>query len=308
MLNRTGAAEGRLGEAGKGHLAMLGFAMIVALSFPFGSMVGPHIDPAVLTAVRFAVAAAVMWALALGAGQAEVRVLRAPWRYFALAGLFALYFVTMFEGLKTAEPVSMAAVFTLNPALTAVFGWLVVRQATTARMALAIAIGGAGALWVIFRGDPSALARFEIGRGEQVYFWGCIGHALYSPLLRRLNRGEPALAFTAAILTAGAVILGLWAAPDILATDWAALPAVVWWVILYTALMATGVTFLIMRFATLRLPSAKVMAYTYLVPSCVILWQLALGQGAPAAAVLPGVALTVISLLLLLKDEDAHRS
>lgn len=308
MLNRTGAAEGRLGEAGKGHLAMLGFAMIVALSFPFGAMVGPHIDPAVLTAVRFAVAAAVMWALALGAGQAEVRVFRAPWRYFALAGLFALYFVTMFEGLKTAEPVSMAAVFTLNPALTAFFGWVVVRQATTARMALAIAIGGAGALWVIFRGDPSALARFEIGRGEQVYFWGCIGHALYSPLLRRLNRGEPALAFTAAILTAGAVILGLWAAPDILATDWAALPPVVWWVILYTALMATGVTFLIMRFATLRLPSAKVMAYTYLVPSCVILWQLALGQGAPAAAVLPGVALTVISLLLLLKDEDAHRS
>ena len=99
------------------------------------------------------------------------------------------------------------------------------------------------------------------------------------------------------------MILGLWAAPDILATDWAALPAVVWWVILYTALMATGVTFLIMRFATLRLPSAKVMAYTYLTPSWVILWEIALGNGVPGFMVLIGIGLTILALALLLRDE-----
>lgn len=297
-------ALGGLSEAGKGHLAMLLFAMLVAGSFPLGAMVGPHIESAVLNAVRFAVAATALWTLALVSGQGAAGCARAPWRYFALAGLFAIYFVTMFEGLKTAEPVSMAAVFTLNPALTALFGWLVVRQITTPRMALAIVVGGLGALWVIFRGDLASLMRFEVGRGEQIYFWGCIAHALYSPLLRKLNRGEPAFAFTASILTAGAVILGVYAFQGIVATDWATLPAIVWWVILYTALVATGVTFLILRYATLRLPSAKVMAYTYIVPSFVILWQLALGQGVPAAMVLPGVALTVLSLLMLLKDED----
>ncbi|MBP0482368.1 DMT family transporter [Sagittula salina] len=292
-----------LSEAGKGHLAMLGFASIVAGSFPLGAMVGPHIEPEVLNAVRFAVAAGALWAAVLITGQGAVGVGRAPWRYFALAGLFAIYFVTMFEGLKTAEPVSMAAVFTLNPALTALFGWFVVRQVTTARMALAIVVGGLGALWVIFRGDPALAMKFEVGEGERIYFWGCIAHALYSPLLRKLNRGEPALSFTAAILTAGAVILGVYAFGDIVATDWAAMPSIVWWVIVYTALVATGVTFLILRYATLRLPSAKVMAYTYIVPSFVILWQLALGQGVPAAMVLPGVALTGLSLLMLLKDE-----
>jgi drug/metabolite transporter (DMT)-like permease len=295
-------------EAAKGHLAMLGFAAIVSGSFPMGAMVGPYIDATVLNAVRFCVAAAAMWALALSGGQVERRVFRAPWRYFALAGLFAIYFVTMFEGLKTAEPVSMAAVFTLNPALTALFGYVVVSQITTKRMALAIAIGGAGALWVIFRGSLSAALSFEVGRGEQIYFWGCIAHALYSPLLRKLNRGEPALAFTAAILTAGAIILCLWTARDLMVMDWGALPALVWWVILYVALIATGVTFLILRYATLRLPSAKVMAYTYIVPSFVILWQLALGQGVPGVMVLPGVALTALSLLLLLKDENTAKA
>lgn len=171
-------------------------------------------------------------------------------------------------------------------------------------MALAIAIGAVGALWVIFDADLSALMRFEIGRGEPIYFWGCIAHALYAPMLRRLSRGEPGIAFNASVLTAGAGILFLWAGRDVLATDWAALPAVVWWTILYVALPATGVTFLILRYATLRLPAAKVMAYTYIVPSAVIVWELALGKGVPTALILPGVALTAFALLLLLKNED----
>lgn len=292
-------------EAQKGHAAMLGYAAVVAGSFSLGSMVGPHIEPSVLNAVRFVLAAALLWGMALATGGVSRRVAAAPWRYFVLAGLFALYFVTMFEGLKTAEPVSMAAVFTLNPALTAVFGYLLLRQVTTARMALAIVVGGLGALWVIFRADLGALLAFEVGRGEAIYFWGCIAHALYAPLLRKLSRGEPALAFNAGIVTAGAVILCLWAGPRVLATDWAAMPPVVWVTLLYVTLFATALSFTILRYAALRLPSAKVMAYTYIVPSWVILWELALGRGVPSALVLPGVALTALSLLLLLKDEEA---
>lgn len=292
-------------EAQKGHAAMLGYAAVVAGSFSLGSMVGPHIEPSVLNAVRFVLAAALLWGMALATGGVTRSVAAAPWRYFVLAGLFALYFVTMFEGLKTAEPVSMAAVFTLNPALTAVFGYLLLRQVTTARMALAIVVGGLGALWVIFRADLGALLAFEVGRGEAIYFWGCIAHALYAPLLRKLSRGEPALAFNAGIVTAGAVILCLWAGPRVLATDWAAMPPVVWVTLLYVTLFATALSFTILRYAALRLPSAKVMAYTYIVPSWVILWELALGRGVPSALVLPGVALTALSLLLLLKDEEA---
>ncbi|MFW2544216.1 DMT family transporter [Primorskyibacter sp. 2E107] len=293
---------GALSEAGKGHLAMLCFSALVAGSFSLGGMAAPFIDPAAMNAVRFAIGASAMWALAAINGGIKRPVFAAPWRYVLLAGLFAFYFVMMFEGLQTAEPVSMAAVFTLNPALTAVFGYLVVRQVTTPWMALAIAVGAAGALWVIFDGSWTALRLFEIGRGEAIYFWGCLGHALYSPLLRKLSRGEPGSGFNAAILTAGALLLALWAWRDILATDWAALPGIVWVTLLYVALAATALTFLILRFATLRLPSAKVMAYSYLTPSWVILWEMALGQGMPQAMVLPGVALTAAALLMLLRE------
>lgn len=45
------------------------------------------------------------------------------------------------------------------------------------------------------------------------------------------------------------------------------------------------------------------MAYTYLTPSWVILWQIALGQPAPPAVILGGVGLTALALALLLKDD-----
>jgi drug/metabolite transporter (DMT)-like permease len=295
-----------LSPSAQGHLTMLLFAALVGGSFSLGGLAAPYIAPTALNAVRFCIAAAMLWAMVPLMGGAPRQMFAAPWRYVVLAGLFVLYFVSMFEGLKTADPVSMAAVFTSNPGLAAVFGYVVVSQVTTPRMALAIVIGAIGALWVVFRGDLQALWAFDVGYGEAIYFAGCLGHALYSPLLRRWSRGEPGIAFNATVLSVGAVMLLIWAGPDMINTDWAALPAVVWIAIGYIATFATGLSLLCVRYATLRLPSAKVMAYTYLVPTSVIVWQLGLGQGVPPAMVLPGVALTVLALLLLLKDEHAE--
>jgi drug/metabolite transporter (DMT)-like permease len=227
----------------------------------------------------------------------------APWRYVLLGGLYVIYFVTMFEGLKTAPPVSAAAVFTLTPVMAAAFGWLLLRQITTARMALALAIGATGALWVIFRADWAALRAFQIGRGEWIFFWGCIAHALYPVLMRRLSRGESAVAFSFGVVAAGAVLLIVLGWSEIRATDWRALPDIVWITLAYVSVFATVGTFLLVRIAALRLPSAKVMAYTYLTPSWVILWEIALGNGAPTGLVLFGIAMTVVALLLLLRDE-----
>ena len=104
-------------------------------------------------------------------------------------------------------------------------------------------------------------------------------------------------------MLAGSVLVTLWAAPAIGATDWAALPGIVWITLAYIAVIASAVTFVLVQYASLRLPSSKVMAYTYLTPSWVILWELALGRTAPPLAVLAGIALTVVALWLLLDEK-----
>lgn len=281
---------------------MLAFSALVAGSFALGSMAANLIAPAALNALRFAIAAAVIGALAGVTTGVPRRAAEAPWRYLVLGGLFSGYFVLMFYGLQTAAPVSAAAVFTLTPVMAGGFGWLLLRQVTTPRMALALAIGGAGALWVIFRGDPAALLAFHVGRGEELYFLGCIAHAVYTPMVRKLNRGEPPVVFTFGTLLAGTLVMTVFGWHDLRATDWAHLPAIVWITLIYLALFASAASFTLLQTATMVLPSAKVMAYTYLVPSWVILWQIALGHGSPPATVGVGVGMTALALVLLLRD------
>ncbi len=287
----------------QGHLAMLAFSALVAGSFSLGSMMANDIDPTAFTALRFCLGAVLVGGVVLVTGGTTRASFAAPWRYGVLGGLFAIYFVLMFEGLRTAPPVSAAAIFTLVPILVAGVAWLLLRQVLTPRMALGLGIGGAGALWVIFRADLGALLAFDVGRGEAIYFLGCISHAIYTPMVRRLNRGESPVIFTFGTLVAGAILLGIYGWPQIRATDWINLPAMVWVALFYVAIFATAVTIVLLQFAALRLPSAKVMAYTYLTPSWVIIWEIGLGNGAPGWLVLGGVALTVLALWLLLRDD-----
>jgi drug/metabolite transporter (DMT)-like permease len=254
-------------------------------------------------AMRFALGGAIVGAVALATGRIRGGDFRAPWRYLVLGATFAFYFVMMFAGLRTAPPVSASAVMTLLPIMTALLSFVILRQRTTPRVALALAIGALGALWVIFRGDLGALLRFDVGRGEALYFLGCIAHALYVPLARLFGRGESAAASSFLVLAAGALVLTAWGWGDIRTTDFAALRPIVWIALAYLSFGAMAITFVLLNYASMRLPGAKVMAYTYLAPAWVILWELAFGHGLPGPAVLPGVALTLVALGMLLKHE-----
>jgi len=110
------------------------------------------------------------------------------------------------------------------------------------------------------------------------------------------------LVFSFGVLITGFVMLTVWGWGDIVATDWAALPGIVWITLLYTALFASAVTFVLLQYAALRLPASKVMAYTYLTPSWVILWEVALGKPLPGALVLVGVAATMVALGMLVRE------
>lgn len=301
-MGRVLTLPGSLSQAQRGHLAMLGFSALVAGAFSLGHLASPFIAPEAMTVARFLLSAVMVGTAAALTRGIPRYALAAPWRYLVLGGLMGAYFVLMFEGLKTAGAVSMSAVFTLTPVMAAGFGWTLMRQRLTGRMVLALGLGAAGALWVIFRADLAALLALKMGYGERLFFFGCVAHALYTPLVRRLNRGEAAAIFATGTMAGGFVVVGLWGWADVLATDWTALPGIVWICLIYVAVAATGLSFVLLQFASLRLPSAKVMAYTYLVPSWVILWELGLGKGPPPLAVLGGVVLTVLALGLLLKE------
>ncbi|WP_336245286.1 DMT family transporter [Maritimibacter dapengensis] len=299
MSARYGGAE-----AVKGHVAMLAFSSMVAGSFTFGALTANLVDPVAFQALRFAFAALVVLMIGLVTGAIKLSDARAPWRWLLLGGTFSTYFVLMFEGLKTAPPISTSAVMTLMPIMTAIFSWIILKQVTTRRVMLALGLGAVGALWVIFRGDLDRLLAFQVGRGEAVYFVGCIAHALYVPLVRYFSRGESAVSASFWVLSAGAVVLTIYGWNDLRAVEFATLPPIVWIALAYLSIGAMAMTFVFLNFASMRLPGGKVMAYTYLTPGWVILWELAFGHGLPELRVLAGLIVTFGAVALLLKHEE----
>lgn len=282
---------------------MLAFSIMVAGSFTLGGLTANLIDPVAFQAIRFGCAALALGLIGVATGALRLTDARAPWRWLLLGGTFGTYFVLMFEGLKTAPPVSASAVMTLMPIMTALFSWVILRQITTARIAAALAIGAIGALWVIFRGDPTRLLAFEVGRGEAVYFLGCVAHALYVPLVRRLSRGENAISASFWVLAAGTLVLTTYGWPRLTTTDFATLPSIVWIALGYLSLGAMAMTFVFLNYASMRLPGAKVMAYTYLTPGWVILWELAFGHGLPQWRTVAGLAITALAILMLFNQD-----
>lgn len=295
-----------------GHAAMLGFSAAVSGSFSLGAMVARDIAPGALTSLRFGLSSLLLVALVMavpGVGRGGRRGFAAAdlqglWRYGLLALLYGGYFVLMFEGLKTAQPVSAGAVFTLVPLMAALIAWPLLGQHLRPAVAAVLVMGALGAVWVIFRGNLAALAAFQIGGGEAIYFFGCVLHALYTPLLRALNRGESAMVTAAFVSIAGFGVTSLWFWRDIVATDWVALPPLVWVAVVYLAVAATAFASSAMQFAAQRLPAARVTAYTYAVPVWIIVWEVALGHGTPPLVIVPGIAVIVVALALLLRRDE----
>lgn len=301
-------------ERWRGHAAMTLFACIISGSFSLGGLSAALVDPKALTALRFLIAASVLAGLVIGGAWIRVRrrgallqtlrpLGRNSWRFLLLGALYGGYFVCMFEALRRTGPTPLAAVFTLTPLMTAGLAYWVAGQKTRRPVLFALLLGAAGALWVVFDGDWEKLRGLEIGTGETIFFVGAIGHALYAALLRKLKGPEPLGVFALGVLLGALLVVAIAGVGAILETDWSALAPIVWITAVYLALFATVATTLILQFAALRLPASKVMAYTYLPPSLVMLIEGASGRGWAPAAILPGVAMTLAALVLLARDE-----
>ncbi|WP_246666026.1 DMT family transporter [Aquamicrobium sp. LC103] len=288
-----------------GHLAMFAFSAFVAGSYSIGALATPHIGPAAVNAVRFLIGTTLMAVAAWILLKGRIPAPRAAWRFLVLGGLMAVFFVTMFVALRLTDPVSTGAVFTLMPLMSAFFGYLLLGQVPRGIAMASLVFACLGSIWVIFNGDLDALLAFDVGEGEMIFFVGVVCHAVYAPLVKRLNRGEPLVAFTLWSLLATGLCIALYGAREIMDTDWGSLPPIVWISVAYLAIFTTAGTTFLVQFAAMRLPAAKVLAYTYLTPCYIILFEGLLGHGWARPSVAAGAIVTVLGLLVLAFSRDA---
>lgn len=287
-----------------GHAAMALFAVLIAGSFSLGKLATPFIGPGPLNAVRFVLATLVMGVITFGWKKHPFTMPVKPWQFGVFGAILAAYFITMFMALELTSPVAASAVFTLTPIMSAIVAYILLKQVSRPVVALSLAFAAFGSVWVIFRGDFNAFMSFNIGPGEKVFFLGSFAYAFYAPLFKKWRGTEPLLTQTFWALLVASVWLVMASGVELVQADWLALPSVVWVTIVYLAIFTTAITNLLLQFAALHLPGAKVMAYVYLTPVIVILIEGVAGNGWVSLSVWFGGAAIVGGLLVLFFSKD----
>jgi drug/metabolite transporter (DMT)-like permease len=283
-------------EVRRAHIAMIAMAMLVATSFSFGSLLANIIAPVPLTFARFVFATLVFVVVVL-VTRTKVRLDGGlVYRGTVLGLIYVTYFVTMFIALKTVSPLSTGAVFALVPLLAALIGWLIGGRKLSGRSLALLILAGLGAVWVVFDGSLDKLLGFQAGYGEVIYFSGCVLYAAYPTFLQKTARGDAPQLLTLVSFVAAMLLLLVWDASSIVATDWLALSVWQWSVLLWMAVVPTAITFFLLQYASLRLPPAKVMAYTYLTPACIIPLEVMLGHGLPTISIIAGICVIIAAL------------
>lgn len=295
-------AKGR--EKLMAHAAMLLFAALIAGSFSFGGMAAQHLEAGPLTLWRYLMTMVVMGVMTFGILRVPFSKPRRVWRYAVLGGLIAVYMLTMFAALEFTSPVQTGAVFTLMPLISAGFALLFIGQKTRPDVLAALVIAALGAIWVIFLADLQAILSFDVGRGELIYFVGVVCHGAYVPLIRRFGLGENPIAFSFWVVVFTIPWLLPTGAVPLATTDFASLPMTVWATIAYLSIVTTAITFMLLQYASMRLPAPKVLGYGYLTPTFIILLEGLLGHGWASPAVFAGALVTAAGLLVmgLLRD------
>ena len=287
-----------------GHMAMLMFSLLVSGSFVLGSIIANLISPDLVTFLRFLIAFIAIAILILYQSKFCFLKYLSIGRSLILGALISIYFITMFEGLKTASSTSMAVVFTLTPLLAGFFDLIFSNRVMSKKVWITVVVAAIGALWIIFDGNIQNFINFKVGYGEKLFFIGCICHALYAALIPKFNNGEPAIIQTFGTLISGIIILGLLSNKEVIYYSWIDFPVIVLLTILYLAIFATAASFFLIQYSAVRLSSIKVMAYTYAVPIWVVLLQIIFLQQLPNTITFIGAFVILVSLLILLFNDE----
>lgn len=295
-----------LSEHHKGHLAVLLFTVLISTSFPLGQYITAELPPLVVTWTRFVLGGLLFGSLLVLRGRWQWPPVPVLMRYALLSMSVCFYFWSMFEALEKSDPVEVAAIYTLVPLFTALIA-RAAGQRLKQRQWVMLLTGLLAAMWIIVGGSVDRLLALRIEDGSLIYLWGCMAFAANPVLVQSGLKEQPILNSTFWLLLFAAI----WITPFIpMSLDGGTLGSVssgVIWGVLYMGLVVTALTFVLFHYASVRLKSAHVMAYSYLVPVMVMLLAIVAGQPL-VLSLLPAVGIILAVVYLMLKSSGEVRS
>jgi drug/metabolite transporter (DMT)-like permease len=273
-------------------------AVLWAGAFPATRILLEGMGVLTATFIRFWWAALVLVLLVVARDGALPRLAARDWvRVVALALVGVVGYNLCFNlGMARVEASRAALIVPTNPAVTAVLAWLVLREPMGPARALGIALCVAGALWVLCRGDPSALLALDFSAGEWllvacVFLW-----SVYTLMGRVALARVPPLVLTAYALLVGGALLAVPAAFE--PQSLRAVPWQSWAALAYLVPFATVLPFIWFWQGVHAIGAARASQFINLCPPVAVAESIVLLGEPFTPALLVGTVLVVAGLYL----------
>ncbi len=232
-----------------------------------GRGVRHEIPPATLSFWRWAVAAAVMAALAGPRLPAQRDAIITEWRRLALLGGLGVagFSMLLYLGLHQTTAVNGLLVQAAQPCLTMLAMAVLFGERPTVRMLLGLLVSLVGVAVIVARGSVTELLALSANPGDLLILAATMVYSIYTILLARLPLRDPIVAAAAIFIAGAAWLAPAYGAELIGGARMAVTPATIA-AILYTALFASCLAYLCYNRAVALIGPTRAGSVTNLMP------------------------------------------
>ena len=269
----------------------------MASSFIVSGKLLPYANPIASTGLRFILASLLMLPF-IYRGYVRILTLSLLLKYAVISLFLVLFFLGMFESLKTTTPMRTSVIYTLLPLLSVLFTFMALRQLTPKRQLLGFILGTIGAIWVLLIFNQDSPLQQQWYRGDSIFLLACCCLALHVVLIKKWTSDVPPAQGAFYVMFIGGLILlpFLLLFGDLQQVGWH--QDEFWQVLLYLTVFTTMATFFLQQRLLKKVGPNHLLAYTYLLPGLVVMLQGYINI-AQLYSSLPGIILTFLALYLI---------
>jgi drug/metabolite transporter (DMT)-like permease len=182
-----------------------------------------------------------------------------------------VYQVLFANGMARTAPANGSLLMATSPIWVAILGFVLRVERINRIMAAGILLSFCGITLLVLGGGQLELNRASLA-GDAMILACAVLWAAYTTASKPLLARYSPLKLTAWSMLAGTIPLTLVSLPDMLREDWAAIPPLAWAALLYSAVFAVTVGYVLWSVSVRRVGNARTAIYSNLTPVIAILF------------------------------------
>ena len=274
----------------------------MASSFVVSEQLIPFANSIASTALRFLLATILMLPF-IGKMLIEQLSYKVLFHYSVISLFLVLFFIGLFEALKTTTAMRTSVIYTLLPLISVVITYSALKIVTPNKQIAGFVIGTLGAIWVLLVFTQEKLVFSEWRLGDSIFLVACCCLALHVIFIKKWATDvAPRLgAFYIMILGSIMLLPFLLLFGDLDNIAWQ--QTAFWQTLLYLTVFTTIATFYLQQHLLKKVGPNRLLSYTYLIPSLVVIPQ-AITNSSQLYSALPGIMLAFLALYLISKKHQ----